>query len=38
MNDPLNLGIPFIGDKDSFLAVQHYCNGHMQEIMNKLEL
>tara|TARA_R110001606_G_scaffold364925_2_gene519539 strand:+ start:68 stop:805 length:738 start_codon:yes stop_codon:yes gene_type:complete len=27
---------PHIGDKDSFLAVQHFCNGHMQEIINEL--
>lgn len=38
IKDPNNVGIPFIGDNDSFLAIQHYCNGHMKEIMDKLEL
>lgn len=36
ISDPHNLGTPFIGDKDSFLCVQHYCNGHMREILNKI--
>lgn len=36
--DPNNLGSPFIGNKNSFLAIQHYCNGHMQEILSKLDL
>lgn len=36
--DPHNLGSPFIGDKDSFLAVQHYCNGYMYELKQKLSL
>lgn len=36
--DPHNLGIPFIGDKNTFLVSQHYCQGHMQEIMDKLKL
>jgi len=30
------VGQPFVGDKDSFMTVQHYCNGHMQEIMEML--
>ena len=34
--DPLNRGVPFVGDKDSFMTVQHYCNGHMFEIMKTL--
>lgn len=38
IDDPNNLGSPFIGDKNSFLVAQHYCNGHMNEIMNKLDL
>lgn len=29
---------PHIGDKDSFLTVQHFCNGHMQEIIKELEI
>jgi hypothetical protein len=28
-----NVGIPHIGDADSFLAIQHYMNGHMEEAM-----
>ena len=28
--------VPFVGDKDSFMTVQHYCNGHMFEIMKML--
>ena len=38
INNPGNDPINFIGNKDSFLAVQHYCHGHMQEIIDKLEL
>lgn len=38
LHNPYNIPLNFIGNKDSFLAVQHYVNGHMQEIMNKLEL
>lgn len=38
LHDPHNIGIPFIGNKDSFLVSQHYCNGYMQEILNKLDL
>jgi hypothetical protein len=33
-----NLPNPFVGDPNSFLAVQHYCNGHMKEIMELLNL
>lgn len=36
MLDPHNFGVPFVGDKNSFMTVQHYCNGHMQEIMKML--
>lgn len=36
--NPSNIYSPFIGDKDSFLVAQHYCNGHMKEIIDKLEL
>ena len=38
IRDPQKIGCPSIGDKNSFLAVQHYCNGHMVELMNKLDL
>jgi hypothetical protein len=38
IRDPQKIGCPSIGDKNSFLAVQHYCNGHMIELMNKLDL
>lgn len=38
MHNPSNDPVNFIGNKDSFLAVQHYCHGHMQEIIDKLEL
>jgi hypothetical protein len=37
ISDPYNLGTPFIGDKDSFLAVQHYFNGHMREILDNIQ-
>lgn len=30
------VGQPFVGDRDSFMTVQHYCNGHMCEIMEML--
>jgi len=30
--------INFIGNKDSFLAVQHYCDGHMKELMHLLNI
>lgn len=36
MLDPHNAGVPFVGDQDSFMTVQHYCNGHMCEIMEML--
>lgn len=29
-------GVTFISDDDSQLAIQHYCAGHMREIMNKI--
>lgn len=32
------IGTPYIGHKDSHLAIQHYMNGHMDELMEKLEL
>ena len=32
------VGTPYIGHKDSHLAIQHYMNGHMDELMKKLEL
>ena len=38
ISDPHNIGTPFIGEMDSFLALQHYCDGHMKEIMDKLQL
>ena len=38
ISDPHNIGTPFIGEVDSFLALQHYCDGHMKEIMDKLQL
>jgi len=33
---PSNEGPTFISDIDSQLAIQHYCNDHMREIMNKI--
>ena len=36
MADPHGVGRPFVGDRDSFMTVQHYCNGHMREIMEML--
>lgn len=36
MVDPRNMGVPFVGDQNSFMTVQHYCNGHMREIMEML--
>lgn len=38
MRHPYGTVNPHIGDKDSFLAVQHFCQDHMQEIINELEL
>lgn len=38
IDDPGGLGSPFIGDKNSFLAIQHYCNGYMKKILDKLEI
>jgi hypothetical protein len=34
--DPYNLGLPYIGEPDSHLAIQHYLNGHMEEAMISL--
>lgn len=31
--DPHNIGLPYIGDTHSHLAIQHYMNGHMEESM-----
>jgi hypothetical protein len=31
--DPHNIGLPYIGDPNSHLAIQHYMNGHMEEAM-----
>ena len=32
-DDPYNIGLPYIGDPNSHLAIQHYMNGHMEESM-----
>jgi hypothetical protein len=34
--DPYNIGLPYIGDTHSHLAIQHYLNGHMEESMVSL--
>ena len=34
--NPLGIPIPYIGDKDSFLAIQHYTDGLMDEIILSL--
>lgn len=34
--DPYGIGLPYIGDTDSHLAIQHYMNGHMEEAMVSL--
>ena len=34
--DPHNIGLPYIGDTHSHLAIQHYMNGHMEESMVSL--
>ena len=31
--DPHNIGLPYIGDIHSHLAIQHYMNGYMEEAM-----
>jgi hypothetical protein len=31
--DPHNIGLPYIGDTHSHLAIQHYMNGYMEEAM-----
>jgi len=31
--DPHNIGLPYIGDPNSHLAIQHYMNEHMEEAM-----
>jgi hypothetical protein len=36
--DPYGSGVSDISDNDSHLFIQHYCNGHMREILNKLDL
>jgi len=38
IGNPTGSPINFIGNKDSFLAVQHYCDGHMKELIHLLEL
>ena len=38
INNPSGKPINFIGNKDSFLAVQHYCDGHMKELMHLLSI
>jgi hypothetical protein len=35
-DDPYNMGLPYIGDPNSHLAIQHYLNGHMEEAMVSL--
>jgi hypothetical protein len=35
-DDPGNMGLPYIGDPNSHLAIQHYLNGHMEEAMVSL--
>ena len=35
-DDPYNIGLPYIGDPNSHLAIQHYMNGHMEEAMVSL--
>jgi len=35
-DDPFNIGLPYIGDAHSHLAIQHYMNGHMEEAMVSL--
>ena len=34
--DPYNIGLPYIGDPESHLAIQHYLNGYMEEAMVSL--
>ena len=34
--DPHNIGLPYIGELESHLAIQHYLNGHMEEAMVSL--
>ena len=34
--DPHNIGLPYIGDTHSHLAIQHYMNGYMEESMVSL--
>lgn len=33
MGDPKGMGVPYIGDPESSLAIQHYMNGHMVKAM-----
>jgi hypothetical protein len=36
--DPNGIGVPDISDNNCHLFIQHYCNGHMREILSKLNL
>jgi hypothetical protein len=39
IGNPHELPIPYIGDESGkHLAIQHYVNGHMEEIANYLDL
>jgi hypothetical protein len=35
-DDPYNIGLPYIADPNSHLAIQHYMNGYMEEAMISL--
>jgi len=37
LGNPHNLPIPYIGDKNSFLSIQHYTNGLMDKILLDLK-
>jgi hypothetical protein len=34
--NPHNITVPYIGDRDSHLAIQHYLNGYMYNVINDL--
>jgi len=37
LSNPHNIPIPYIGDKNSFLTIQHYTNGLMDNILQEIK-